>query len=760
MQPDHAVPDHSWEKIMTGGKEDAERLIQLTEQAETMRQAMEKFSLRIRDLILLQPPVQLLGYVRGHFQMAYMTSWDDEHGPDREVLKSFQLALEYLHAVWSSHSPLTEESTPLDEAAAATLLETVNELASVTMMYCMASAAASSVGSDHGAGQVEFHAKTTWALIRGHRYQVLEGEFFHYVLEPHAEALLEAYGMDVASIADGLQAISDAFRSGFSDAFEVLLAGMEHAHSRAEAAGIDVGAMLEDAKTSDPNFISGIKDGLEDMFCGGVCNLTRHSKLSASLLDDLAFEPGGDDRFFSEGEFAGTPMRSLPARSKPAIRLGHAIYATDGQFIRDSAYRAIQWGLWKRLPYRDEWLKRQAKVVEQAFPVVFANQLSGAQIHDGVFYRDPTTGEWTEADLVVALEDVLLVVEAKAGAMPMQSPATNLASHERVIRDLVIAAYRQCRRFIDYLATAPEVPLYRLTGGAYVEVARLRQTDFRKIYPIGLTVEAFTPFSAMAKESPEVVPILGQHPFISMSVDDLFVLTRFLPTSGELLHYLDVRQAVAGLPGAHLFDETDHLGAYVLKNRFDEDLREQRDKADLVTWSHFSDIVDRYFEQPDWEQTPPPSQTYQPGLLAFLTALDRFRPKGWLAIDTLLRDFGGNGRDDFERVLSDLAPTLADHPRRRFQLGLPNPIQVWLCRTGTAPDASDIRRQGEVACLIAETAKTPVVVASFEPSGTISGLDITWVKAPSILQMDYPELQAEAERSRRRAIDLSGSSRS
>lgn len=33
----------------------------------------------------------------------------------------------------------------------------------------------------------------------------------------------------------------------------------------------------------------------------------------------------------------------------------------------------------------------------------------------------------------------------------------------------------------------------------------------------------------------------------------------------------EVRQSVAGLRRAHLFDEYDHLGAYITKNRFDQD---------------------------------------------------------------------------------------------------------------------------------------------------------------------------------------------
>jgi len=55
-----------------------------------------------------------------------------------------------------------------------------------------------------------------------------------------------------------------------------------------------------------------------------------------------------------------------------------------------------------------------------------------------------------------------------------------------------------------------------------------------------------------------------------MAIDDLFVLTMVLPTSGELSHYLTVRQQAAGLRGAMLYDELDHLGAHISENRFDE----------------------------------------------------------------------------------------------------------------------------------------------------------------------------------------------
>ena len=716
--------------------------------AEAFRNEMEALGQSVRDLVVRQPPIQLLGYLLAQFHMAIMLpaqTSEDEPRPDKDTLKTFQFALEYLHGVWSTHGSLLPESTPFDEDLAGELMQVLAQLEEKTMWYCMASSQT----------RTEFQAKSTWALIRGHRYQVLEEEFFHFVLAPHDAALRQAYGIGSDDVAAGIQNISDAFRTGFSTAANKLMERMDDTYRMVEESGEELETVLERLKTEDSSFSSEMSSIMHDMFFAGVCNLSRHSGLPRQLLEDLSYEPGQNDKFFAEGAFSGTPMRTLPARIRPGIRLGEDFFATDGQFVRDSAYRAIQWGLWRRLPYRDEWLKRQGQAVEQAYPVIFSSQLKGAQKFESVFYRDVGSGEWVETDLLMILADALLVVEAKAGVMPMQSPATNFTSHERVIHDLIAEAYRQCKRFLEYLSSAPEVALYNLVAGEYVEVGRIRQEQFRLILPIGLTVEAFTPFSTMAKELPEVEPILGRHPFISMSVDDLFVLSRFLPTTGELLHYLEVRQQVAGLEGALLFDETDHLGAYIANNRFDMNIREQLKTADQVAWDGFSDKVDRYFEGEDWQAVPPPSQTFPAALKSLLDALDNFRPTGWLQFDGLLRDFGHEGRENIGQYLDELLPSLADHPRRRFQIGVDPPIQFWLHRDGAEPESEAVRIQARVGCLTVGALEMRSLLVAYDSSRTITGIRCETHAAPTVLQPDYSALLEEAERQRVRMVALS-----
>ena len=720
----------------------------LAAHATVLQSQMEEIAEEIRELIVSQPPVALLGYLLGQTHIALMYEASESEELPRlnsQTLQQHQLALEYAHAVWSSEPDLPAENTRLNEEEAAKLLEAFERLSKTTMLYCMASSAASRDPERPNLAEMQFHAKSSWSLIRGHRYQVLEEEFFRYALRPHDDALRSAYGMNSGQVAASIQGIADSMRAGFSNAAEGMMQRFEQVNALVDETGDDLETVMKALAVADDTFMSSTADLMKDMLFGGTSNLSRHTEMTQPLLEDLCFLPGENTEFFGEGSFRGTPMRTLPARIKPGVKLGDEYYAPEPQFVRDAAYRAIQRGVCARLPYRDEWLKRQGAIAEEAFPVIFSKQLTGAVLHSSLYYRDVESGNWAETDLLIAVEDCLLVVEAKAGTMPMHSPATNFKAHERAIQDLVIKAYRQCQRFIEYLNSAAEVPIYRLADGVYTEIGRLKRADYGSILPIGLTIEAFTPFSAAAKELPEVVPILGNFPFVSMSVDDLFVLNRFLPTAGHLLHYLKVRQAVAGIPSAMLFDEVDHLGAYISRNRIDIDIREAMVEADRMTLDAFCEVVDRYFEGPDWEAKPVPSQSIPTTLARVLAALDALKPTGWLAMDNALRDLGGDARDRISSLISDLEPTLHEKTQRRFMMDTEEPLQVWLCRIGHPPDPIEFRFGAQAACLSLDACQIRVLTLFYDKSGTISQMSCAIVSAPSPLQRDFGAIREKAD---------------
>jgi hypothetical protein len=584
----------------------------LRESTEALRLEMEELASKLKDLVLAQPPRDLLGFLWAgliNYALGVPRSSTVEGAGDMSQRDALLVALEYVHAVLSCFDTQHAGSS-LRQDLADELLAVAQRLREVSVIYCITSSRPDITGAfGDETGRVEFLAKSAWAAIRGNRYQVLEEEFFCFILGPHEEALLQVYGIGAAQAAAGIQAIANAMREGHAHAIEELGGHIDYAYHVANERGITIDEVLEQMKRESPEAIAASLSLLDDLFRGGLCNLSHQTALPAAFLEDLSFKRGENTEFFAPGPFCGTPLRTLPGRIRPLIRLEDGFYATDPQFVRDAAYRAIQRGLATRLPeYRRTWNEKQKALTETAFQCILGKQLEDAIVLTEVHYRDPTSQQWMENDALILLDDVMLQIEVKAGIGAMHSPATNFASHVRAIRGLVVKAYNQAKRFLEYLDSAPEVSLYALQESEYVEVRRVRLSDFRCVIPIGLTVESFAPFSAMCKVLPEVTPLLDKYPFISMSIDDLFILNRFLPAPGARFHYLEVRQQVAGIRQATIFDEIDHLGAYIAKNRFDMALREQLSGgANHLLWDGFSSEIDEYFASDRWLREAPPS---------------------------------------------------------------------------------------------------------------------------------------------------------
>ena len=713
-----------------------------------LREELERMSSLVCDLILAQPPKQLLGYVWSTHSINILnekSEQGEDYRPYKVMIDKLQFILEYMHAVWSCNSKLTDEGAELDRSKIAKLYSVLEELRNTTMHYCMMKSMAlvDTTGQTH-MGDISFLAMMTWVNLRGRRYQVLEEEFLGFVLKPHDKALRETYGMGADAIAGELQAIANSMRTGLFDAMEWITKSMK-ALPKGDSTEVNITAeiALEGGSAFD------------DLLNGGICNLSKHTVLTLPLLQDLSFLPGENKEFLADGEFKGTPLRTMPALVRPCIRLGAEYFATDGQFVRDVAYRTIQRGLLERNPmYKQEWTRRQQHLIEMAFRTIFSKQFKDAVVFHSVFFKDSTTDHWVETDLVVVMEDVLLIVEAKAGVMAMHSPATDFDRHMGTVERLIVGAYKQCKRFVEYMGSSSTVPIYELCDGNYLKISDIRLCDFRKVLPVGLTVESLAPFSSCVRQLEGITPLIGKHAFMSMSVDDLLLLNRFLPTTGELIHYLEVRQAAGAVPDTILFDEMEYLGAYIVRNRFDTDLKKQQTETSLVLWNSYADVVDKYFEGEELGKEPVPQQKYPAELEAVLRVLEKKRPMAWLEMDSAIRNLNGEQRENLSKGIAALKNTLKRHRHRRMLMFNGMPIQVWVCKTGLEPSERMLCHHAEVACIIANAVTTRVLRLSYNKNKKIRNVDCRSYTHPARERKDYAVLKREALTERARSMSI------
>jgi hypothetical protein len=318
------------------------------------RNKMEVLSKRLTDLILSQPPQDLLGYIWGQLLMGSMFASAD--GPDdegdqpnkstsragRDQLNSIQFVLEYVHAALAGYEE--DEVTELSEPVCAEIIKVADELRSTTLSYCMISSAAAEDGPfGPKTGEIEFLAKSNWVMMRGNRYQVLEKEFFAFVLMPHNDILEEVYGVGADDIAIGIQAVADSMRTGHMRAADEIEKQMDAAHAFTIEQGGDVEQAAAIWRKTHPERVAASMNAFTDLFRGEICNVSKHTKLPHRVLEDLAYVRGSNVDFYAPGPLAGTPLRTLPARIKPLIKLDESYFATDPAFVRDSAYRSLLW---------------------------------------------------------------------------------------------------------------------------------------------------------------------------------------------------------------------------------------------------------------------------------------------------------------------------------------------------------------------------------------------------------------------------------
>ncbi len=322
---------------------------------------MEALAQRICELIVAQPPHDLLGYIYGQ---RMLRAFHEPEGKERpkaaddpdDLINDTQFLLEYVHAAFASH-PAPSNAT-FDEATCAELFACASNLKMKAMLYAMASSA----GTEDGAfgpdtADVEFRAKSTWVLLRGNRYQVLEGEFYAFVLAPHDALLRETYGIGANEIAAGFQDMANAVRTGQAEAFEEMAKQFDAAQAFAKVQGKPFEEVAADSAKNHAADTKAAALAFDDMLRGGICNVSRHTTLPPELLADLALERGEETEFFEDGPYSGTPFRTLPARKRPLIKLDGRYYAVDPCFARDAGYRALLWNLLRRKPEYQEGLR-------------------------------------------------------------------------------------------------------------------------------------------------------------------------------------------------------------------------------------------------------------------------------------------------------------------------------------------------------------------------------------------------------------------
>ncbi len=604
----------------------------------------------IADQVAGLPPGRLLH--RAYWEYASLAITKRIHAVERTGIIRM---LDYVQSIIASVPRAEQQHEDVSEEAWDRLHRDVKTLFDrITIEYqtCLtASRRAVDPQLDMELEKFRLRAESTWMHVRGKRYQPHECIALAELLAPHSDILIQLFGVSAEEIVQELIKILQKLSSGAALSILALKKFHEDSIPRMQVIIASGEAETPDEVMKkifeDPILAVQGKTAMGEALGFDLFDLAKVTRLPASLIDALTWEPGEDTEFMAPGEFAGWPLRSWPTMKRPFIRIDGRAMCFDVFGLFDNIYRAIQRIILKIEPdYREQWNFGQ-KEVSEAIPINYFDKLLPGNTNFRSLTYQWRTGsgkeQWCECDGLVIYDDHLFILEVKAGAFTYTSPANDLVAHLASLRNLLEAPARQGNRFLDYLESAKEVPIF---DEARSEITRLRRADFRQITILAMSLDTFTELAARAHHLAKVGLKLGPRAVWALSIDDLRVYADMHKNPLIFLHFVEQRmQSIKNLL-IELDDEMDHLGLYIAQNNYEQFAREFSGGVEShIGFNGFREPIDEYYTAiVNGEVPTPPRQEMPSRFSEIIDVLASSSKPGRSFLASFLLDSGGELR--------------------------------------------------------------------------------------------------------------------
>lgn len=532
-----------------------------------------------------------------------------------------------------------------------------------------------------------FKARMYWCNVRGKQFHYHQISTLRETLAQHSNQIEKVYGISSNQLVDELHKIWHNLTFGIFEAFESLHQFRDKTLSSLEQLGADgfkaetteelMSEAMADAELRNEGTSAFGKAFGYDLF-----DLEKATKLPPKFLDDFSWKQGEESNFLAEGEFRGWPTKVWPTFRRPFIYIDGKYHCFDIHALFDHIYRQLEQQVFTHSQFlKNEWIETRKQTTE-SLPVKYLSKLlPNAKDFGEVYYRWKT-GEkqkknWCETDRLFVFDNVLFVIEVKAGAFTWTSPDDDFDAFVTSLRNLIEAPSKQGDRFIEYLESAEEVPIF---DSAHEEIARVKRSDFASVIKCAITLDSFTEFAAQSQQLNSLNVVDGNTPTWSFSIDDMRVYSDIFENGMEFMHYVQIRYEALSSELLQLDDELDHLGLYLAHNNYP--LHAQQiagtSNPNLAFFGYRNSIDEFYVEKVrDEKVVSPLSQKMPQRLKEIIRKLDKSKLDGRLDVARHLLDLDGEWREKVFNVI-DIELSVARQNGRTRPLSTYGDVRITL----------------------------------------------------------------------------------
>ncbi|MAN47468.1 MAG: hypothetical protein CMF04_14870 [Hyphomonas sp.] len=338
-----------------------------------------------------------------------------------------------------------------------------------------------------------------------------------------------------------------------------------------------------------------------------------------SALDALSLLPGA--LVDSKPEFL---FLENPVWDRPAIRIADSYFCAIPQMAFSHIHRLME-RLANEAGLQQKLKDRRAVYLEQELETAFRSALPGADVRSGVKWKKGD--QQFESDLIVVIDRVVIVVEAKSHRLTPQGLRGAPDRVKRHVQEIMLEPSEQSARLEAMIVSARAGDFAAATALAAIGIDAEKAS---RVVRLSVTLADLSVLAASEQDFKKMGWIPAEHALApTIMIADLRCIIDVLDNELLFLHYLSERsylQKSLNLLG----DELDFLGLYLISGF---NLAGLQGKFDEFAPSGMSAPIDRYYEGTEAGlKLPKPKMELRPLFRQIVDRLTKVRPPAWTLV--------------------------------------------------------------------------------------------------------------------------------
>lgn len=586
---------------------------------------------------------------------------ENEYSPE----EGFSLpAVEYLQYLVARANPNTDGRRPSEEEWKE-VWEKALQVLQLTQTYLFTRKTLASPPSE--TDELRFLLDSRRLAVRVRRYPNFLADYLTTSLAPYEQWLKEIYGVGSDELIEGLKTIEEYQRTGVLDRYRDVISAQEPliAKLREKGYAVDPGSSPQEVKRTQRAIQSeefkDLRNELQEYmrltFTPAIFDITDLTRLPKQVLALLSVKPGEAilTKLTGPGHDDLSPLSTSVLHYKPFVEVDGRFYTFYHSGFEDRMAEIIEADLFQQRPGQITVMaKKRSDRIETDAKALLTSLIKPDFAYQNVYYPNPDeAGGLTELDILLGVDDILFLVEVKAGGFSDPAARGAPKSLEAELSDLIIEGQRQSERAEKYIKSNEEAAFFDETGRK--EIVRIRQSDFRKTIRIVITREDLGWVGARIATLSVLDPNLSKSFPWHISIEDLRIVAElFQDNELRFLHFLEQRLEASSEATLFQHDEIEHIALYNKINHYHQ--------LPVEGMNHFSydasymrDIDYYFMDKVAGDKPPIPTQEMPTKMRAFVDALRDSHLPGRFEASSLVLSMDDSGRDEFEGTLNELA---------------------------------------------------------------------------------------------------------